>query len=296
VDVAIKISAQMIHSSRVRIILMFLTGYWKEILRSSGIEPWRSIPTCNSRSKKTKMPALAALTQKMETLRVNDRFLAGLWEKTLLFDLLWMVFPSPKTGRSATWLAPTWSWASVQSRVVWWSEVESIRTLDSVRVITIGYSTKGPSHLAEIEEAALTLRAPLLRGTVEENKLLLPPTIPFVDNINSIHYLNDLFNSTTEEHHNNSGIEVSVLIIGMCERTFDRSYEGIVLLSKGNTTLYERIGHVHLSIKPPELAPEDFDRSEVRRMEARRNKIWEEVTGVITSPWTNLFLEEVTIV
>ena len=261
--------------------------------------------------EKDKMPALAALTQKMETLRVNDRFLAGLWEKTLLFDLLWMVFPSPKTGRSATWLAPTWSWASVQSRVVWESEVESIRTLDSVRVITIRYSTKGPSHLAEIEEAAITLRAPLLRGTVEENKLLLPPTMPFVDNINSIHYLHDLFHSTTEEHHNHSGIEVSVLIIGMRDSAFDRGYEGIVLLSKGNTTLYERIGHVHLSIKQPALAPEDFHRSEARgkearrkegrrmearRMEARRNKIWEEMTGVITSTWTNLFLEEVTIV
>jgi hypothetical protein len=130
--------------------------------------------------------------------------------------------------------------------------------------------------------------------------------MPFVDDINSIHYLHDLFHSTTEEHHNHSGIEVSVLIIGICDSGFDRSYEGIVLLSKGNTTLYERIGHVYLSIKPSELAPEDFDRSEARnkearrkearRMEARRNKIWEEMTGVITSTWTNLFLEEVTIV
>jgi hypothetical protein len=142
------------------------------------------------------------------------------------------------------------------------------------------YSTKGPSHLAEIEEAALTLRAPLLRGTVEGNKLVLPPTIPFVDNINSIDYLHDLFHYTTEEHHINSGIEVSSLIIGMCDDTFDRSYEGIVLLSKVNSTLYERVGHVHLSVKPPELAPEDFDRSEARRkearrMEARRNKNYE---------------------
>jgi hypothetical protein len=120
--------------------------------------------------------------------------------------------------------------------------------------------------------------------------------MPFVDNINSIHYLHDLFHSTTEEHHNHSGIEVSVLIIGMRDSAFDRSYEGIVLLSKGNTTLYERIGHVHLSIKQPALAPEDFHRSEARGKEARRNKIWEEMTGVITSTWTNLFLEEVTIV
>src|SRR5207248_1550342 len=89
--------------------------------------------------EKDKMPALAALTQRMESMRVGDRFLAGLWEKTLLLDLLWMVWPSPKRGRPSIRRAPTWSWASVQSQVMWDSTLKS--TLSSVQLIDIRYIT-----------------------------------------------------------------------------------------------------------------------------------------------------------
>lgn len=98
----------------------------------------------------------------MESKRVGDRFLAGLWEKTLLLDLLWMVWPSPKCDRPSTARAPTWSWASVQSQVMWDSALES--SLSSVHLMDIHYVIVGPTHMGDISEASITLRAPLIEA------------------------------------------------------------------------------------------------------------------------------------
>lgn len=67
-----------------------------------------------------RMAASAAPTQRMERLRVDDQFLAGLWKKTLLLDLLWMVWPRPKDahGRPHMSKGPTWSWISVHGQVI----------------------------------------------------------------------------------------------------------------------------------------------------------------------------------
>jgi hypothetical protein len=111
-----------------------------------------------------KMAALAALTQRMERLRVDDQFLAGLWKKTLLLDLLWVVWPSPKRGRTQPRPdvagAPKWSWPSVHGQVMW--ESLSTSTLSSVRIVDIHYVCVGSSHMGDVSEAKITLRAPLI--------------------------------------------------------------------------------------------------------------------------------------
>jgi hypothetical protein len=56
--------------------------------------------------KSDKLLALAALARKMEIMR-EDRYLAGLWKKSLLCDLGWLVTQNPSGGRSSTLGAPT---------------------------------------------------------------------------------------------------------------------------------------------------------------------------------------------
>jgi hypothetical protein len=112
--------------------------------------------------EKDKMPALAALTQRMETIRVGDRFLAGLWENTLLLDLLWMVWLSPKCGRPGIRSVPTWSWVSVQSQVMSDSALKS--TLSSVQLVDIRYVAVGPSHMGDVLESTITLCAALIKA------------------------------------------------------------------------------------------------------------------------------------
>ncbi|PMD11977.1 HET-domain-containing protein [Hyaloscypha hepaticicola] len=193
--------------------------------------------------EKDKFPALAALTQKMETLRGDDRFLAGLWEKTLLLDLLWMVWPSPVTGRSATWRAPTWSWASVQSQVMWESSVDSV--LSSVQVVDIHYTTEGPTHMGEIREAAIILRAPVIRARIENNRPCLDPTITSLGEIAIINEKIDYLFSMRGKYHVSSGTKVSIIPIGISMR--NHRYTGIVLITRDGTLLHERIGYVELA-------------------------------------------------
>ncbi|EEB91665.1 hypothetical protein MPER_09943, partial [Moniliophthora perniciosa FA553] len=52
--------------------------------------------------------------------RVQSRYLAGLWEKFLPQDLLWMVedIDVPLQARPTLYLAPSWSWASVEGEIV----------------------------------------------------------------------------------------------------------------------------------------------------------------------------------
>ncbi|KAF1828321.1 hypothetical protein BDW02DRAFT_484805, partial [Decorospora gaudefroyi] len=55
--------------------------WWRTVLEYSGR---------NLTYESDKMPALAALAQRMLHLRGNDRYVAGLWEQTLVQDLTWM--------------------------------------------------------------------------------------------------------------------------------------------------------------------------------------------------------------
>jgi hypothetical protein len=70
---------------------------------------------------KDKLPALSGAAKQMQQCRKNERYLAGLWEGTLVWDLLWYVglinVSARKARRPAQWRAPSWSWASVDSPV-----------------------------------------------------------------------------------------------------------------------------------------------------------------------------------
>ncbi|KAK0627887.1 heterokaryon incompatibility protein-domain-containing protein [Immersiella caudata] len=56
-----------------------------------------------------RLPALAGLAGDMQRHR-RSRYLAGLWEDTIIFDLAW----AGHGERANPWYAPTWSWASLQ--------------------------------------------------------------------------------------------------------------------------------------------------------------------------------------
>ena len=78
--------------------------------------------------EKDKLPALSGLAQKTQQSR-DDKYLAGLWSRTLVHDLWWNI-DSPES-QLQEWRAPSWSWASVNGRVTW---------DDTIRFITHGVS------------------------------------------------------------------------------------------------------------------------------------------------------------
>ena len=64
--------------------------------------------------EKDKLPAMSGSAQKVQESR-KDKYLAGLWSRTLVDDLCWKSY-SVK-GQLQEWRAPSWSWASVNGQV-----------------------------------------------------------------------------------------------------------------------------------------------------------------------------------
>jgi hypothetical protein len=91
---------------------------------------WRKILIEYSRLKLTyssdKLPALAGLADQMRQT-THQKYLAGLWEHSLILDLLWYRAndwekfesdPNPSSDPSdPTWRAPSWSWVSINRPV-----------------------------------------------------------------------------------------------------------------------------------------------------------------------------------
>ncbi|KAF1993672.1 HET-domain-containing protein [Amniculicola lignicola CBS 123094] len=79
------------------------------------------------------LPALQGVARVMQSKR-RCQYYAGLWQDTLLLDLLWMISATcfrrgatldPKDNdleEPQTWHAPSWSWASVVGKVEWNSD------------------------------------------------------------------------------------------------------------------------------------------------------------------------------
>jgi len=97
---------------------------------ASFTDAWQCIVTEYSARSLTqrsdKLPAIAGLARKFSNFHsgAGGRYLAGLWENSLLDDMLWShwsidVGAKPTRGRPATYRAPSWSWASVDGNVRW---------------------------------------------------------------------------------------------------------------------------------------------------------------------------------
>jgi hypothetical protein len=70
-----------------------------------------------------KLPAILGLAQEIQSRR-GGRFIAGLWEDTLISDLAWVVNNEckgfkPRPSKSVTH-APSWSWASLDTTQCWY--------------------------------------------------------------------------------------------------------------------------------------------------------------------------------
>ncbi|ORY17342.1 heterokaryon incompatibility protein-domain-containing protein, partial [Clohesyomyces aquaticus] len=75
---------------------------------------WQDLVQAYSRRKLTfardRLPAIAAIAERMQDRRTNDRFLAGLWEQTILHDLVWRSKSKAVKPKNNTIYLPIWSW------------------------------------------------------------------------------------------------------------------------------------------------------------------------------------------
>lgn len=93
------------------------------VWRRNVVYEYSQLDVSKSRDR---LPAIGAIAEQFQGIRVGEEYLAGLWSKTLLKDLLWncvddrvrvrQYFVCQKTFERYEGL-PTWTWASVRSQV-----------------------------------------------------------------------------------------------------------------------------------------------------------------------------------
>lgn len=228
---------------------------------------------------KDRMAAFAGLVQRMEKERPGDRYLSGLWEKTLLQDLLWSTLHS-ELGRQDDRQTPTWSWASVRTPVTWEDKVDS--ALPFVEVLNIQYSTTGPSHMADISEARITIRGPLIETTFGGRKLELVRGMPSTRDITITKFCSDYNPQEPGQFKIDFDEKLMVLVIGVS--LSDAYYVGLVLRQKQDQETYERVGYAHLEHRGNKSPENVKNRSIATKYPYKRRKLnMEPMDSVLTS-------------
>ncbi|ETS87123.1 hypothetical protein PFICI_00951 [Pestalotiopsis fici W106-1] len=83
-----------------------------------------------------KLPALSGVASRIQKM-TNSRYVAGLWEDNLIYDLCWSIHFQPLQYVPPTYVAPSWSWASItqaayaeisQTRVIFESQFTVLET------------------------------------------------------------------------------------------------------------------------------------------------------------------------
>ena len=89
------------------------------------MEKWHVAVKAYSRRKLTRssdrLPALSGVAREFAERRPSVEYRAGLWSDTFYRDLVWQIMPGAQNTAIAIpeYVAPSWSWASVERGVVW---------------------------------------------------------------------------------------------------------------------------------------------------------------------------------
>ena len=124
--------------------------------------------SCDLTKSEDKLVAISGLVKRLQPLFKTD-YLAGLWKDDLLQQLLWHVESYDKAGRSLSgekrpeYRAPSWSWASIDARIVLHQQSEYLKV----------------SHMATIIEAHVTpvtedITGQILNGYIRLRATLFP--------------------------------------------------------------------------------------------------------------------------
>lgn len=129
-------------------------------------EDWQNIVEEYTRRHLTfcsdRLAALAGLAAHVHAAYPNIDYLAGLWSDTLPQALLW--HPQPRSERLQPYIAPSWSWASV-NRSVQWGTSESFEVVDQTKLqlIAANCCPAGPNKYGALESAELLVEGQLWR-------------------------------------------------------------------------------------------------------------------------------------
>lgn len=134
-----------------------------------GIQDWnRLVELFCSRDlskPRDKLHAIAALARRYHEA-TGDQYLAGLWQSTLLSNLLWfhhpewLVYPTSMGRRQDEYRAPSWSWASIDGTVLMRSRTNGP---GHAKIVDSQVELADPENpFGEVIAGALRIRGPLI--------------------------------------------------------------------------------------------------------------------------------------
>lgn len=108
---------------------------------------------------KDRLPALAAVVQRIMRSRHDDTYIAGVWRSSLVYDLMWttnVTNPGPRPLNKV----PSWTWASAGGPV----EYTERRSIPIALKIGCKWTHVGPPQLGRVIDAAMTVMGYSCRG------------------------------------------------------------------------------------------------------------------------------------
>jgi hypothetical protein len=157
-------------------------------------QAWRELVQVYSVLRLTKssdkLPALAGLAQAFKKQRPGDRYLAGLWERSIIEDFLWY------TVQTSRWphpqdldRAPSWSWVTLNTKVCFatdsakepvdystvnFTELHAQLPIEChAEVLSVTVEHKNNHQVGEVEGGRLVLKGRLLTLDLENDALIV---------------------------------------------------------------------------------------------------------------------------
>ncbi|ETS81653.1 hypothetical protein PFICI_06655 [Pestalotiopsis fici W106-1] len=111
------------------------------------------------------LPAVSALANICSAARPGDRYLVGLWERSIIDDMCWRKI-DVLTNRPDTWRAPSWSWASITGQIGYFSA--SIVNKAYSRLIRASTQLAGSDPMGEVLSASVVLKGPVREAIITD--------------------------------------------------------------------------------------------------------------------------------
>lgn len=212
-------------------------------------------------------PALQGISKRFQRHR-NSIFLAGLWESSIINDLLWRsnCVDEQKRTRPEQWRAPSWSWASVLGPVDWLTRGHVFTELATyIKGTTARASAES---YGEITFGMITLKGRCMLAELSESCFRLSHSAPPGQSIDFITYGDrywtasysvqqfapdyNLLNPQLSRPHSTplvTGTRVKIMLMAESRPTHPRGIRTHFLVLRTvhkEERLYERIGHIVL--------------------------------------------------
>jgi len=124
-----------------------------------------------------KLAAIAGIAKQMQTyFQGDDEYVAGLWKRHLIHQLLWQVDLKWQKSRPR-YRAPSWSWAAVDGEI--WNPYSDthlqLERTELVKILEVEITPEADDNFLEIKEGHIRLSGILVKGYCREFKEVARP-------------------------------------------------------------------------------------------------------------------------